>query len=426
MTNHNNKTLVTEANEPAKKYRLGELFKTIGPGAVVAATVIGPGTITTCTLAGVNFQYALLWAVVFSTLAAMVLQMISSRLGIASGKGLADLMYDVYKGTTMQYILSTVIILAIWFGNTAFEVGNMAGAILGLKAIMDAPTWLYAVIMGGIAFVLLWTGKSNVIEKFMTVMVFLMCFLFIVTAFVVKPNWSAMLRGLVPTIPNGAFLTTLGVIGTTVVPHVIFMHASLTSKKWAGRNKENALKESNFDTLLNMTICGLITAFVVITGASMYGSGNTVSSGLDMAKQLEPLVGSWAKYVFGFGLFAAGITSTLAAPMSTALAVCGIMNWSTDMKDTKFRVIWIIVLLIGTIISAIGYSPVQVILWAQAFNGAMLPISAIILLVGANKKKMLGKYSNTRIWNMLGAGVIIVTIFLAVRTMLSVLPKLFG
>lgn len=413
-------------SEPEKKYSLLDLFRTIGPGAVVCATIIGPGTITTCTLAGVNFQYALLWAVVFSVVAAIILQMVSSRLGIAYGKGLADLMYDAYKGTPMGYLLAGIIIVAIGFGNTAFQIGNMSGAVLGMRAVAEMPTWIYAVLVGIVAFVLLWTGKNGVIEKFMTVMVFLMCILFVATAFVVKPDFGAVLHGLIPSIPDGAFLTTLGVIGTTVVPHVIFMHSSLTAQKWSGRNKLNAMKESNFDTIFNLVLCGLITSFVIITGASMYGTGSEITSGLDMAKQLEPLVGPWAKYVFGIGLFAAGITSTLAAPMSTALAVCGIMHWSTDMRDKKFRIIWITVMVIGTAITAIGYNPVDVILWAQAFNGAMLPISVIILLVGANKKKMLGKYANTPIWNVLCVLVIIVTIFLAARTLMNVASSFWG
>lgn len=413
-----------ENKELDKKYSFTDLIKTIGPGSVVCATVVGPGTITTCTLAGVNYQYTLLWAVVFSIVAAIILQMIASRVGIAYGKGLAELLHDAFKGTAMEFALPIIVILAIGFGNTAFEIGNMSGAILGVKAVFDAPTWVISLTIGLIAFVLLWTGKSKLIEKFMTAMVFLMCLLFIITAFVVKPDLGAVLSGLVPRVPTGAFLTTLGVIGTTVVPHVIFMHASLASTKWKGRNKNNALKESNFDTIFNLVMCGLITTFVVITGASMFGTGNTVSSGLDMAKQLEPLIGSWAKYVFGIGLFAAGITSTLAAPMSTALAVCGIMDWEIDMKSVRYRVIWMIVLVVGTVISAIGYSPVQVILWAQAFNGIMLPISAVLLLVGANKKKMLGEYANNTLWNVLGVFVIIVTVFLAGRTLFNVIPSI--
>lgn len=417
---------VGNVNEPDKKYTFLELLRKIGPGAIVCATIIGPGTVTTCTLAGVNYQYALIWAAVFATLAAIILQMISARVGIASGRSLGEVVYDTYDGTWLRYFFSVIVIVAIGFGNSAFQSGNMVGAVLGLQAVAPIPTWVGALIIAAITFGFLWTGKTALIEKIMTVMVFIMVILFVITAIIVKPDLGKMFGGLVPTIPAGAILVTIGVVGTTVIPHLLFLHSSLTSKKWANRNVHNALIESNFDTIFSMVLCGFITICVIITGASMYGTGTEVKNGLDMAKQLEPLVGSWAKYVFGIGLFAAGITSSLSAPMSAAYAICSVMRWSTDMKDKKFRIIWIIVLVMGTLVTASGYSPVQVILLAQAFNGVMLPISAVILLLMANNKKALGKYKNNTFWNVLGVIVIAVTVVLGFRTLYNVLPSLLG
>lgn len=417
---------VGNVDEPDKKYSFLELIKKIGPGAVVCATIIGPGTITTCTLAGVNYQYALIWAAVFATLAAIILQIISARVGIASGRSLGEVVYDTYNGSWMRYMFAVIIFITIGFGNSAFQSGNMVGAVLGLQAITPMPAWVGALIIAAITFALLWTGKTAAIEKIMTVMVFIMVILFVITAVVVKPDLGKAFGGFVPRIPSGAILVTIGVVGTTVIPHLLFLHSSLTSQKWAHRNVSNALVESNFDTILSMLLCGLITICVIVTGASMFGTGTSIGNGLDMAKQLEPLVGSWAKYVFGLGLFAAGITSSLSAPMSAAYALCSVMRWSTDMKDKKFRIIWIIVLLAGTFVTATGYSPVQVILMAQAFNGIMLPISAVILMMMANNKKALGKYKNNLIWNILGIFVIMVTLVLGFRTLYNVIPSLLG
>ncbi len=414
------------ADEPDKKYTFFELLRKIGPGAVVCATIIGPGTITTCTLAGVNYQYALLWAALFATLAAIILQMISSRLGIASGRSLGEVVHDTYDGSWLKYLFAVVIFITLGFGNSAFQSGNMVGAVLGIQAITPIPTWAAALIIAAITFAFLWTGKTAAIEKVMTVMVFIMVLLFVITAVIVKPDLGKMVGGFVPKIPAGAILIAIGVVGTTVIPHLLFLHSSLASKKWANRNIHNALIESNFDTVFSMLLCGLITICVIVTGASMFGSGTTIKNGLDMAKQLEPIAGSWAKYVFGLGLFAAGITSSLSAPMSAAYAICSVMRWSTNMKDTKFRIIWIVVLLAGTIVTATGYNPVQVILMAQAFNGVMLPISAVILMVMANNKKALGKYKNNTFWNVLGGFVIVVTIILGFRTLYNVIPSLLS
>ena len=404
---------VGNMDEPDKKYSFLELIKKIGPGAVVCATIIGPGTITTCTLAGVNYQYALIWAAAFATLAAIILQIISARVGIASGRSLGEVVYDTYNGSWMKYMFAVIIFITIGFGNSAFQSGNMVGAVLGLQAITPMPAWVGALIIAAITFALLWTGKTAAIEKIMTVMVFIMVILFVITAVVVKPDLGKAFGGFVPSIPSGAILVTIGVVGTTVIPHLLFLHSSLTSQKWAHRNVRNALVESNFDTILSMLLCGLITICVIVTGASMFGTGTSIGNGLDMAKQLEPLVGSWAKYVFGLGLFAAGITSSLSAPMSAAYALCSVMRWSTDMKDRKF-------------VTATGNSPVQVILMAQAFNGIMLPISAVILMMMANNRKALGKYKNNLVWNILGIFVIMVTLVLGFRTLYNVIPSLLG
>ncbi|SHJ76867.1 NRAMP (natural resistance-associated macrophage protein) metal ion transporters [Dethiosulfatibacter aminovorans DSM 17477] len=425
MNKDNNSNKELSVTEPNKNYTLLDYVRNLGPGAVVCATIIGPGTITTCTLAGVQFQYSLGWAVIFSIVTAIILQMFSSKVGIVSGKGLAEVIYETYKGTKLQYIFAALVIMAIGVGNSAFQSGNMIGAVLGVNAIFYLEPWKWGLILALIVFTLLWSGKYVVIEKVMTAMVFLMVITFILTAIAVKPDLGLILKGFIPGIPDGGMLVTMSLIGTTVIPHLLFMHSSMSSSKWSSRNKNNAIKESNFDTSFNMVMGGIITICVIITGAAMFGVGVTISSGLDMAKQLEPLVGSWARYIFGIGLFSAGITSSLAAPMSAGYAICGIMNWSTDLKSKKFRIIWIIVLLAGFIATASGYKPVQVILVAQTFNGIILPISVIMLMMAVNNKKILGDYTNKTSMNIIGIMVTLITIMLGAKTLYVVLPKLF-
>ncbi len=411
--------------EEKKKYSLLDYLKSLGPGAIVVATIIGPGTVTTCTLAGVNYKYALIWAAIFAVIAAAILQLISTRIGIASGKGLAVLIHDEFKGTPWAIVFAVIVTLCIGLGNTAFECGNFSGAVLGIRTIIDLPTWLWATILAVIVFILVWIGKYKIIEKFMTALVFIMCVMFLITAIAVKPNLGEIFKGMVPNIPKGAALVAMGVVGTTVIPNLLFMHSQLSATKWDGKDKDNALRESTFDTIFNMIMAAVITISVIITGATLYNSGITISSGADMAKQLEPLLGSWAKYVFGFGLFGAGITSALSGPISAAYAIGGILGWKVDLKSWKYRIIYIIVILFGFIATATGKNPVTIILLAQTFNGIMLPLSAGILMIGANRK-VLGKYKNNIGWNIAGFVVIALTIALAARTLYQVLPKLFG
>jgi Mn2+/Fe2+ NRAMP family transporter len=140
-----------------------------------------------------------------------------------------------------------------------------------------------------------------------------------------------------------------------------------------------------------------------------------------MAKQLEPLLGRWAKYFFAFGLFSAGLSSSITAPLAAAYATAGALGWKRDLKDKKFKTIWMIVLAVGIVFSGIGLKPISAIIFAQAANGILLPIVAIFLLYVMNNKQRLGQYVNRGITNVLGGIVVLVAIGLGLRSILKVL-----
>ena len=409
----------TQTNQ---KSSVVQKLKNMGPAAIICASIVGPGTVTTASLAGINYKYALLWAVLFSAISTGILQLMTSRLGIITKRGLAENIRLMYEGSWLKVLFTVIIIFAIGVGNSAYQGGNISGSIMGLSTVFGGTKLLWSVTITVIVFGMLWTGSYDYIEKLMTALVGIMIFLFVVTAVVVKPNIGELLNGLlIPKIPKGGLLIAMGVIGTTVVPHVVFLHSAITAKKWNVDNVEEALDQNRFDTLFNITITGLITMAIVITGAALFGSGIETKSSLDLAKQLEPLVGTWAKYFFGFGIFAAGISSAAVAPMSAALAIAGILGWSTDLKDKKFRILWIFVLLCGFVVASTGINPIQIILVAQTFNGILLPLTAIILLLAMNKKEFLGKYVNTRTQNIVGILIICVTIVLGCRSLYTVI-----
>ena len=137
-----------------------------------------------------------------------------------------------------------------------------------------------------------------------------------------------------------------------------------------------------------------------------------------MAKALTPLLGSWATVIFGIGLFAAGFTSAITAPLAAAFASSGILGWGEDMKKNRFKVIWLVVLLFGVVaVCTLGASPTEIILFAQAANAFLLPITAILLLVVCNNKNVMGKYKNGVVLNILAVVVIAVFLFIAARNM---------
>lgn len=400
-------------------------LRKMGPAAIICATVIGPGTVTTCSLAGVNYQYALGWAVLFAAVSTIILQLMASRLGIITGRGLAENIRAMFGDSWLKVLFAVIVVFAIGVGNSAYQSGNMVGAVMGLMTVFGFDRLFWTTLITGIVFALLWSGKYNLLEKIMTVLVAVMVFLFVATAIVVRPDLGELFAGLlIPQIPAGSVLVAMGVIGTTIVPHCFFMHSAISATKWQGSDLNTALAENKIDVIFNITMAGIISLAIIITGAALYGKGMNVKSGLDLARQLEPLLGAWAKYFFGLGLFAAGITSAIAAPMSAAYAITGILGWSTDLKAGKFRVIWIIVLAAGYLVSSTGTNLIQIIVLAQAFNGILLPLSAVILLIAMNNKKFLGQYVNTKIQNIFGAGILIVTVALGAKTLYSVAAQL--
>ncbi|WP_070000176.1 Nramp family divalent metal transporter [Cellulosilyticum sp. I15G10I2] len=396
-----------------------EKMKNIGPGALVAAAFIGPGTVTTCTVSGASFGYSLLWAMLFSTLATIILQEMSGRLGIVTQQGLGECIREKFTHPALKWFVVILIISAILIGNIAYETGNIVGGAMGLGTVLpQVSTQVWGPLLGIIAFFLLWSGNYKKLEKFFIGLVIIMSVVFISTAIVIRPDFGAILKGLfVPTMPatDKAWLTVVGLIGTTVVPYNLFLHASSVSKKW---NNVEEVKVSRMDTIISIGLGGIISMAIIITAsAAFYGSGQEIKSAGQMATQLEPVLGSWAKWFFGIGIFSAGFTSTITAPLAAAFATAGILGWGSDLKDKRFKGVWIVVLLTGILLSALGQtSPVQVILFAQAANAIILPIIAIFLTVVLNDNKLMGKYKNTLVTNILACIVIGITILISIRS----------
>lgn len=396
-------------------------LKNIGPGALVAAAFIGPGTVTTCTLSGASYGYTLLWAMLFSTIATIVFQEMASRVGIVTQMGLGEALRERYqhkKGILIFVII--LVIAAIFIGNIAYETGNITGGAMGTNLVfpeVSIPWW--SVIVGAVALALLASGSYKVVEKILMALVIIMSVVFISTAIVSQPDWGGVLKGLfVPAVPNeeNAWLTVAGLIGTTVVPYNIFLHCSASAQKWKDRSQ---IKTARWDAIISIGLGGIISMMIIIAAANPSLAGQEITSAGDMAKAMQPLLGDWAKYFFGIGIFSAGLTSAITAPLSAAFATSGILGWGGDMKKLRFKAIWMVVLAVGVVLAAIGLtsSPTEMIIIAQAANAVILPIIAILLTIVVNDKKLMGENRNGVVANILAIIVIGVTLFISARNL---------
>jgi len=399
---------------------MSDWLKNSGPGALVAAAFIGPGTVTVCTIAGVRFGYDLLWAMVLSTIATIVLQEMSARIGIITQKGLADVIRQELTQPLVKGIVLTLIMAAIVVGNAAYEAGNISGGRLGLETLLadsnPGASRFLSLLIGAAAFVLLYIGNYKILERALVSLVVLMSLAFVTTAMMTRPDLSAMFKGLfVPSLSDASLLTVVGLIGTTVVPYNLFLHASLVKEKW---KTQADLHHARKDTVIAVALGGLVSIAIIISAAS--ANTETIASAADLARGLEPLFGSFARYFLSIGLFAAGITSAITAPLAAAYVANGCLGWDGNLKSRNFRIVWMLVLALGVVFSSLGISPIEIIQFAQIANGIALPIVVGIILWIMNRKAVLGAHVNSHFQNFCGLVIFAVTIMLGIRAIILV------
>lgn len=398
---------------------LTDRLKNIGPGALVAAAFIGPGTVTTASVIGAEFAYVLLWTIVFSIVATMVIQEMSARLGLITQQGLGEALRNQFDNPVASAAAVALVVAAIGIGTAAFQTGNITGGAAGLETITGVEATIWGPLIGLVAGALLFTGSYKLIERVFIALVAVMGVAFLVNAVAVRPSLGAIGRGLVPTIPDGSALLIAGLIGTTVVGYNLFLHASTVQEKFSDPSELSAVR---YDTIVLIAIGGLITTAIVITAAAVFPEGTEIEEVGEMGDQLEPVLGGYALTFFAIGLFAAGFTSAMSAPLAGAYATAGALGWDRDLKSTRFRAIWMAILGVGIVFSGLGYNPVDVIIFAQVANGLLLPILAVFLIYAMNNGDLLGAHTNSTLQNVLGVIVTLVVIMIGLLTLNDNLP----
>ena len=394
------------------------MFKKIGPGVLIAAAFIGPGTVTACTLAGMSFGFGLLWALLLSIIATAVLQEMSARLGIITQKGLADAIKSELTTPWIRILVIGIVLAAIVIGNAAYEAGNIGGATLGMNALFgEQYDFYYPFIIGLLAFGLLYLGSYKTLEKVFVGLVLVMSISFLLTAIITKPDIFEILKGaFIPKVPKDSLLTIIALVGTTVVPYNLFLHASLVSEKW---KKKSDLPLAKKDTVVAIALGGLVSMSIVIAAAAI--PGEELANVMHLAKGLEPLYGDSAQYFMGIGLFAAGITSSITAPLAAAYVANSCFGWNAGLKDSRFRVVWMLILGLGVFFLSFGITPIEIIKFAQVANGVLLPVIAVFLLWLVNKPKLMGEYGNTKMQNILGFIIVLLSLVLGIKSIIKVL-----
>lgn len=404
-----------------KPFTAGDYIRALGPGFFIVGSFIGPGTVTSSTRAGANYGFQLLWCVVFSVIAVIVMQGMAARLGVVTQKGLAENLVDDFADRpALRNLICGIVAVAITIGGFAYMSGDLTGTALGISALTGVSTKIVAPIWGVCILVLLTIASDAVkyLEKLLAVCVILMAVIFLITMVIVKPDMGALLAGCIPSIPeNGGLMTCLALIGTTVVPYNMFLHASSAMRTW---HSSAELPLCRFGTNIPMIIGGVVTGAILVTSATVM-MGMPVRNAMDMAVQLEPTLGAFAQPFMAVGLVAAGVSSAVCTPIGVSYVLAGLFGWKTNRSDKRYFATNTAVLLTGIIIAGIGYNPIELIMAAQAVNGVVLPVVTGVTLYLTCRHKVMGPYVNGKMEAFLGFCIFIISLILGVSSIFSLI-----
>ena len=403
--------------------RLVVLGAIVGPGIITANLDNDAGGITTYSLAGAIYGYRLLWTVIPVALALFVVQEMSSRLGVVTGKGLADLMREQF-GVKAIFYLMVALLLTNW-GNTMAEFAGLAAAL----EIIHVPRLVSVPIGAVFVWWLVTWGTYRAVEK-----VFLMASAFyvayVISGIMAKPDWGNVLVSTVtPSFDmNLPFVVmVVGIVGTTIAPWMQFyQQAAVVEKGISTRN----LREARLDVAIGSLMAVLVVWFILIAcGATLHKAGIPIRNAADAAHALVPLAGRYAALLFGFGLFNASLFAAAILPLSTAYSVCEGMGWERGIDKKLQEAPWfygiytaLIALGAGAILIP-GVPLLKVLYLSQVANGILLPAVLLFMLILANRRDIMGEHVNSKTFNVVAwilvGSLIVMTLFLTVATLLG-------
>jgi len=394
-------------------------FSIVGPGIITGSVDNDAGGITTYSVAGALYGYRLLWTLIPSFIALLAVQEMNARMGIVTGKGLADLIRENFGVKITFYIF--VFLLVADIGNTATEFAGVAGSmmVLGVSKYVSVPLAAIGV------WILVVKGNYKISEKvFLLFSVFLLSY--VVSAIMAKPHWGEIGTALVtPTLQwDGEYLATvLGLVGTTVAPWMQFYMQSSVIEKGI---KIGDYKFTVWDVVLGCVATILVAFFIIVScAATLHVNGVHIHEAKDAAMALGPLAGALASEVFAFGLFVASVFSAAILPLATAFYVCEAFGFEAGIdkrfsEAPQFYTLFTLIIFVAVIIILLPNAPlIAITIWTQVLNAILLPVVLICMMIIVNKREIMEEYTNKPYQNVIGWATSIVLILLSLLLLLS-------
>ena len=397
----------------------------LGPGIVTGSVDNDAGGITTYSVAGAIYGYKLLWTLIPSFIILAVVQEMNARMGVVTGKGLADLIRENF-GVKITFFIFLGLITAD-IGNTATEFAGVAGslAIFGVNKYISVP------IAAAAVWILVVKGNYRTAERIF--LLFSFCLLsYIISALFAKPDWAQVASGFMkPTMQfNKDYLTmVLGIVGTTVAPWMQFYMQSAVMEKGL---KIEEYKFVIWDVIIGCVATIVVALFIIIAcAATLHVNGIVINEAKDAAISLKPFAGAFASELFAFGLFVASIFSATILPLATAFYVCEAFGFEAGINKKlreapQFYILFTSIIAIGVFIILLPNAPlIAITIWTQVLNAMLLPVVLISMILMVNNKRIMGKYVNNIFQNIVGWATTVILIALTVMLIASPLISRF-
>lgn len=394
----------------------------LGPGIVTGSVDNDAGGITTYSVAGASYGYKLLWTLIPSFIALLTVQEMNARMGIVTGKGLADLIRENFGVKITFYIFVCLLVADI--GNTATEFAGVAGSMM----VFGASKYVSVPIAAVAVWFLVVKGNYKTTERvFLLFSVFLLSY--IVSAILAKPHWSEIGKAICrPTMQwdENYVGMVLGLVGTTIAPWMQFYMQSAVIEK---RIKIADYKFVIWDVIIGAVGTIVVAFFIVVACAStLHVNGISIEQAKDAAMALKPLAGNFAATIFALGLFIASIFSATILPLATAFYVCEAFGFEAGIdkkfsQAPQFYVLITLIIAVAVAVILLPHAPlIQITIWTQVLNAILLPIVLICMMLIINKQEIMGDYRNSRIQNTIAVCTTIVLVFLS--ALLFIMPVL--
>ncbi|WP_038766860.1 Nramp family divalent metal transporter [Burkholderia pseudomallei] len=397
--------------------RLTKLRRFAGPGLLVAIGYMDPGNWATDIQAGSQFGYALLWVVVFSSVAAIFLQTLAVRLGLVAGRDLAQASYDRYGpfGRIVQWITAEVSIIAC-------DIAEVLGCALAFKLLLGVPlAWGIVLTALDTMIVLGLQGKGfRQVEAIVFGLIGTMAFCFVAQVAMVPPDWRAVLHGLAPSVPGhdrkDAIVLALGIVGATIMPHNLYLHSSVVQTRRVVGGAGDAIKETlamvRIDTWISLVVAMLVNAAIlVLAGAAFHATGQTGVADIEQAYRLiTPIVGGAAAWLFGIALLASGQSSTLTGTIAGQVIMDGFLHMKMPCYQRRLntRGLALAPALAGVLWLGDGALG-QLLVWSQVLLSLQLPFAMWPLIRSVGDRSIMREYAIGR-----GTKVVAWTLFVLV------------